>query len=134
MDQDSIELIQKSWRKIVGSEGMLVDHFYHALMAVRPDYQRFFPHTMLTQKRKFLEMIETIVKVLPQLNAFIPKLHVLGKQHSHLGLKANDYQIFCKVFVDSLATNSRPELTPHEKEAWIDALNIICATMLEDQG
>lgn len=134
MDQDSIDIIQNSWLKIAGSEGLLVDEFYSALMAVRPDFRRFFPQTMLTQKRKFLTMIETLVNVLPHFYSFAPKLHHLGQQHSHLGLTLLDYQVFCKVFVDTLSANAKPRLSPEEAEVWLAVLDEICLMMLDSEA
>jgi hemoglobin-like flavoprotein len=78
MTPQQIELVQKSFQKVVPIASTAADLFYTRLFEIAPETRALFPADMTEQKAKLMAMLATAVTNLHQLDTILPAVKGLG--------------------------------------------------------
>eukprot|EP01126_Amoeba_proteus_P000743 TRINITY_DN10213_c0_g1_i7.p1 TRINITY_DN10213_c0_g1~~TRINITY_DN10213_c0_g1_i7.p1 ORF type:complete len:477 (-),score=76.59 TRINITY_DN10213_c0_g1_i7:234-1664(-) len=105
--------------------------FYNMFFQVNPTARRLFGSSgMKVQGQALVRMLSTVVRSLDNIQDLVPTFRSLGGRHKIYGIQANDYQVFCDVFCDTMeeviGKNNFPIST---RDAWFRAITGLSAIM-----
>ncbi len=64
MTPNQISLVQKSWQKVLPIVPQTTELFYTTLFEMDPSLKVLFPSDITEQGKKFMVMLDTVVKIL----------------------------------------------------------------------
>jgi hemoglobin-like flavoprotein len=130
MSPENEELVRKSWPAISQRGLALTAYFYGRLFEIAPEQRRLFAATdMPSQQRKFLAMLEEIVRQLDTPDELVPEVAALGSRHVAYGVSPADYGVVGEALLWALERGLGPEMTPELKQAWREAYLLLARLM-----
>jgi len=126
-----ITLIQNSFTKVKPIADQAADIFYNKLFEYDPSLRQLFKNDMKQQGRMLMSVLGTAVGSLNKLEALIPTLQKLAKQHVEYGVKADDYTPVGNALLYTLKQGLGPAFTPELRLAWIEVYKVVATTMRE---
>lgn len=129
MIPQQIDLVQKSFRKVVPIAGTAADLFYDRLFEIAPETRKLFPQDMAEQKKKLMVMLATAVTNLHQLDTILPAVKALGQRHKGYGVTAEQYAPVGAALLWTLEKGLGADFTPETKEAWTAAYTALAGVM-----
>jgi len=129
MDAQKIELVQSSFAKVVPIADKAAEIFYAKLFERNPSLKPLFSGDMEQQGKKLMTMIGTAVNGLTNLEAIIPAVQNLGKNHVGYGVTEEMYEDVGASLIDTLATGLGDDFTEDTKGAWIEVYTLLSTTM-----
>lgn len=124
-----ISLIQDSFAKVGPIADKAAEIFYNKLFDYDPTLRKLFKGDMQEQGRKLMSVLGVAVASLNDLNALVPTLQKLAKQHVQYGVKAEDYTPVGNALIYTLKTGLGPAFTAETKQAWIGVYKLVADTM-----
>lgn len=119
---DSIE----SLREIAEPFALL---FYGKLFELDPSARKLFHIDLAIQGRKLMEMLSSVAESLNDFGAMRSRLAELGRKHATYGVRAEQYETLIKAMMWSLSQALSPNFDTSARDAWRQALTVICAAM-----
>ncbi len=129
MTPSQIEMVQKSWAKVIPIKEQAAQIFYSKLFHANPELQRLFKVDMAEQGRKLMEMITVAVNGLSRLEAIVPAVQELGRRHRGYGVKDADYDIVGAALLATLRQGLGAAFTDEVAAAWATTYGLLAATM-----
>lgn len=129
MNTDQIALVQKTWSKLVPISEKAADIFYTRLFEIDPSVRPLFKGDMKEQGRRLMEMLNTAVANLNNLEAIVPAVQDLGRRHAGYGVQAQHYDSVASALLWTLRQGLGPEFTTEVKEAWVEVYQILSGVM-----
>jgi hemoglobin-like flavoprotein len=124
-----IELVQKSFQKVVPIAGTAADLFYDRLFEIAPQTRSLFPSDLSEQKKKLMAMLGTAVTNLHKLDTILPAVKELGKRHKTYGVTADQYAPVGAALLWTLEKGLGPDFTPETKAAWTEVYTALAGVM-----
>lgn len=118
MTQDSVNLVQDSWKKVEAIAPQAAALFYQNLFSADPSLKLLFNGNMEQQGQKLMEMIGLAVSRLDHLHEVVPVLQNLAKRHVRYGVKEAHYATVGAALLQTLSQGLGEDFTPTVKEAW----------------
>jgi len=104
--------------------------FYDRLFALDPSTREMFTEVDMTQQRKkFMAMLGSIVRVLDHAPRLVGDVAALGRRHSHLQTSAAHYESAGAALLYALQSTLGEACTPEVRAAWSEAYALIAAVM-----
>jgi hemoglobin-like flavoprotein len=128
---DDVRLIRTSFERARPVLHVAPDLFYERLFYLAPSLRRLFPDSMHAPKRRFAEMLVTVVRGLGQPEMLIAMLGHLGRRLGSWGVTAAHYQRAGEAFFWMLERVLADGLTPEAEIAWKRAYDQIALVMQE---
>lgn len=119
---DSIE----SLREIAEPFALL---FYGKLFELDPGARKLFHIDLAIQGRKLMEMLSSVAESLNDFGPMRSRLAELGRKHATYGVRAEQYETLIKAMMWSLSQALSPNFDTSARDAWRQALTVICAAM-----
>ena len=119
---DSIE----SLREIAEPFSLL---FYGKLFELDPSARKLFHIDLAIQGRKLMEMLSSVAESLNDFGPMRSRLAELGRKHATYGVRAEQYETLIKAMMWSLSQALSPNFDTSARDAWRQALTVICAAM-----
>jgi hemoglobin-like flavoprotein len=129
MTPQQIDLVQKSFQKVVPIAATAADLFYDRLFEIAPQTRSLFPSDMAEQKKKLMAMLGTAVTNLHKLDTILPVVKELGKRHKTYGVTADQYAPVGAALLWTLEKGLGPDFTPETKAAWTEAYTALAGVM-----
>jgi len=129
MTPQQIDLVQKSFQKVVPIAATAADLFYDRLFEIAPQTRSLFPSDMAEQKKKLMAMLGTAVTNLHKLDTILPAAKELGKRHKTYGVTADQYAPVGAALLWTLEKGLGPDFTPETKVAWTEAYTALAGVM-----
>ena len=127
MTPQQVELVQTSFKKVVPIAGTAADLFYDRLFEIAPPVRALFPQDM-TEQKKLMAMLGTVVANLHKLDTILPAVKELGKRHKGYGVTADQYAPVGAALLWTLSCAER--LAKHQtKAAWTEAYTALAGVM-----
>jgi hemoglobin-like flavoprotein len=124
-----IDLVQKSFQKIVPIAGTAADLFYDRLFEIAPETRSLFPADLAGQKKKLMAMLGTAVTNLHQLDTIFPAVKALGERHQGYGVTAEQYAPVGAALLWTLEQGLGADFTSETKAAWTEAYTALAGIM-----
>lgn len=129
MTGEQINLVQKSFKKIVPISEQAAALFYAKLFDVNPKLRVLFKNDMKEQGQKLMQVISYAVESLERIDEFIPQVRALGARHANYGVEDRDYDSVGEALLWTLEKALSREFTAPTKAAWTAVYNLLAETM-----
>ena len=135
MNPEQKRLLLESWPPIVADGDRLATLFYERLFELDPDARPLFEKTdMAVQRKKFLDMLGEIAKVIDTPDALVPDVVSLARRHATYGVAASQYATVGQALVWMLEEGLRDDFSDDVRKAWADAYRFVAALMQRTSG
>jgi len=121
--QDSFEAV-----KPIADEAARL--FYGRLFEIAPEVKPLFSGNMEEQGVKLMKTLAIAVAGLNDLDALVPVLQKLGKNHVAYGVKAEHYPKVGEALLWTLEQGLGDAFTPEVKASWVGVYGILADTMM----
>ncbi|MBM4254631.1 MAG: hemin receptor [Deltaproteobacteria bacterium] len=130
MTQETITLVQDSWKKVEAIAPQVAALFYNNLFSADPSLKKLFTGDMTLQGQRLMEMIGLAVNKLNDLQAVVPVLQQLAKRHVKYGVKEADYTTVGAALLQTLGQGLGSDFTPSVREAWSSVYSTMASVMI----
>ncbi|WP_395011988.1 methyl-accepting chemotaxis protein [Undibacterium sp.] len=131
MKQETIRLVQDSWREVAKIAPQAAELFYNNLFEADPSLRRLFKGDMQAQGKKLMQMIGAAVGKLNDLDSLVPILQSLGQRHVAYGVSNAHYQTVGAALLKTLEQGLGAGFTPAVKTAWTEVYGVMSNTMIQ---
>lgn len=130
MTPESRRLVQESWTRLADDADTVARRFYESLFELAPHARTLFDGTDVdAQRRKFVQMLDDILRMLDDPERFIPELAALGRRHAGYGTEAADYDTVGAALLATLEESLGDDFTPRVRDAWMETYRTIAGVM-----
>jgi len=129
MEAKTIELVQGTFKEVVPIADKAAEIFYDKLFDLDPQLKPLFKGDMKEQGAKLMSMIGTAVNGLNNLDAIVPAVQNLGKNHVGYGVKDSHYDTVASALLYTLEKGLGDSFTPEVKGAWTEVYTVLATTM-----
>lgn len=128
MDPD---LLKRTWAQVTehGANDFILD-FYSTLELHNPGIDRLFSDDMRDQRAKITAALDLVIAGAHDLNAVIPTLQRLGRDHRRFGVTPDLFPAVRRALLDTLALYLQGDWTPETEKTWADAIDAVTGVML----
>ncbi len=124
-------LVQSSFTKVAPIANTAAEIFYNRLFEVDPSLKPLFKGDIKEQGAKLMSMIGTAVNGLDNLDAIVPAVQNLGKNHVGYGVKDAHYDTVGGALLYTLEKGLGEDFTSDVKDAWTEVY-ILLANVMKD--
>jgi hemoglobin-like flavoprotein len=103
--------------------------FYGRLFELDPDSRRLFHNDLAVQGRKLVDMLTSVVESLDDFQLVRPRLAELGRKHIEYGVRPEQYHTLTTALLWSIGQALGANFDTPTRDAWLLAINAICAAM-----
>lgn len=129
MTPEQKTLVKESWAKVVPIKETAAELFYSRLFEIAPEVKPYFKGDMKEQGMKLMNMLNTAVNGLDNIEAMIPALQDLGRRHVGYGVKDEDYDKVGAAFIWTLEQGLGDEFNDDIKDAWLVTYTTVAGVM-----
>jgi hemoglobin-like flavoprotein len=129
MHPQQIEIVQRTYQKIVPISDVAAGLFYARLFEIDPSLRKLFSGDMKRQGTMLMSMIGSAVRGLSDANALIPVLIALGRRHTGYGVVEAHYGTVANALLWTLEQGLGDEFTPEVRNAWVAAYTLMASVM-----
>jgi len=132
MEQQTIDLVQNSFKKVAPIAETAAEIFYTKLFELDPNLKPLFPsdkEAMKGQGNKLMTMLGSAVAGLSNLEKLVPILEDLGKRHVDYKVEASHYDTVGAALLGTLEAGLGDDFTPDVKTAWADTYTVMADVM-----
>ncbi len=129
MEAKTIELVQGTFKDVEPIAETAAEIFYGKLFDLDPQLKPLFKGDMKEQGAKLMSMIGTAVNGLNNLEAIVPAVQNLGKNHVGYGVKDSHYDTVGSALLFTLDKGLGEKFTPEVKDAWTEVYTVLATTM-----
>jgi nitric oxide dioxygenase len=131
MTGEQIDLVKKSFEKIVPISEQAAALFYAKLFDLDPQLRWLFKGDMKEQGRKLMQVIAYAVESLERFDELVPQVRALGARHANYGVEERDYESVGAALLWTLEKALSREFTAPTKEAWTKLYGLLAENMKE---
>ena len=129
MDARQINLVQKSWSKILPISDKAAELFYNRLFEIDPSTKVLFKGDMGVQGRKLMQMITAAVNGLNDLDGLVPVVQDLGRRHGGYGVQEAHYGSVGSALLWTLEQGLGDDFTDDVKIAWTETYMLLAGVI-----
>lgn len=130
MNQETITLVQTSWKQVVPIAPQAAALFYDNLFSADPSLKSLFRGNMDEQGKKLMQMIGAAVGKLDDLDTLVPILQGLAKRHVGYGVQDAHYQTVGGALLKTLGQGLGDQFTPEVQQAWTSVYGLMVDVMI----
>lgn len=126
-----IHAVQESFALIVPDRDLVAQLFYDRLFELDPALRPLFSSDLTVQGRKLMNMLKLVVHSLDNIGGLVPFIAEMGDRHRGYGVKDTHYEVVGEALISTLEQSLHDNFTPHCRQSWIAAYELLAATMKE---
>ena len=130
MNADQIEIVQKTFEKVLPISETAAELFYKRLFELNPSFKSLFKGDMKKQGRMLMQMLDFAVKGIDDPGTILPTIQDLGKRHVGYGVKEEYYDAVGEALLWTLEQGLGENFTSEAKEAWTEAYKLLSGVMI----
>ncbi len=131
LTKKEIVFIKKSWHLLEKIDPVEIgDIFYSKLFFENPELRKMFSPDMEGQCKKLVDMLDTIVARLENLDELKGDVVAMAKRHVDYGVKPAHYNMVGKALLYTLQKSLGNQWTDEVRSAWINCYSILSGTMI----
>ena len=131
MTPRQIRLVQSTWPRMLAAEDAAAQLFYGRLFEMDPSLKSMFLGDMREQGRKLMQVMDSAVNGLSQMEHIVAAVRELGLRHVGYGVKDHHYDTAGAALLWALDRSLGAEFTPDVNDAWASAYGLLASTMKE---
>lgn len=123
--------LQDSWKYVAKSGDEVPLYFYSHLFVSHPELREMFPVTMAAQRDKLVGALGAVVSNVDNLDAVVPVLQQLGRDHRRFGAMAEHYPAVGTSLLATLQYFLGPQWTDTLAADWAAAYGLVAKVMVQ---
>lgn len=123
--------LRESWDAAAEYGVQLPLFFYSTLFLNNPEVREMFPPSMAGQRDKLVAALGSVVANIEQLDAVVPIVQQLGRDHRKFGVVADHYPAVGSALLTTLQHFLADNWTPSLAADWEEAYGIVAKVMIE---
>ncbi|MEN3265200.1 globin domain-containing protein [Pseudonocardia sp.] len=123
--------LKSSWAVVAKSGDDVPLFFYSHLFLSHPELRELFPVSMAGQRDKLVGALAAVVSNVDQLDAVVPFIQQLGRDHRRFSVVAEHYNAVGASLLATLQHFLGPAWTPQLASEWAGAYGAISAVMVQ---
>ena len=131
MTPEQIELVSSTWKQVLPISEKAAELFYGKLFELDPAVKPMFKGDMAEQGKKLMQMINTAVNNISDVEKIIPALQDLGKRHVDYGVTEEHYTTVANALLWTLEQGLGDAFTEEVKAAWTETYMTLAGVMIE---
>lgn len=124
-----IQLIKDSFLQVEPIADKAAEIFYSYLFQFAPQVRPMFKGDMKAQGRKLMNTLKLAVKSLDNMEALVPVLEKLAKDHLRYGVRAEHYTPVGNALLYTLHDGLGDAFTQDVRQAWVDLYRLVASVM-----
>ncbi|WP_437571380.1 globin family protein [Sorangium sp. So ce542] len=129
ISQRTIELVQRSWAKVMPISDAASALFYDRLFELDPSVRPLFKNDMAEQKKKLMQTLAVAVDGLNNLGRLVPVLQALGVRHHGYMVVDRHYDVVGEALLWTLREGLGDGFTRDVETAWKEVYGLIADVM-----
>ncbi|WP_437863151.1 globin family protein [Sorangium sp. So ce363] len=125
----TIELVQRSWAKVMPISDAAAALFYDRLFELEPSVRPLFKNDMAEQKKKLMQTLAVAVDGLNNLGRLVPVLQALGVRHHGYMVVDRHYDVVGEALLWTLREGLGDGFTRDVESAWTEVYGVIADVM-----
>ncbi|MGK4007501.1 globin family protein [Sorangium sp. So ce1036] len=125
----AIELVQRSWAKVMPISDAAAALFYDRLFQMDPSVRALFKNDMGEQKKKLMQTLAVAVDGLSNLSKLVPVLQALGVRHHGYMVTDHHYDLVGEALLWTLREGLGDGFTRDVETAWKEVYGLIADVM-----
>ncbi|HTN92077.1 MAG TPA: globin family protein [Sorangium sp.] len=125
----TIELVQRSWAKVMPISDAAAALFYQRLFELDPSTRSLFKNDMAEQKKKLMQTLAVAVDGLSNLGKLVPVLQSLGVRHHGYMVTDHHYDVVGEALLWTLREGLGDGFTRDVETAWTEVYGVIADVM-----
>ena len=130
MNQDIIEQVQDSFKKLIPIADQVGPMFYARLFETHPSVRPMFAQDIQPQAKKLVQMLALVVHSLHRLDAILPAVRDLARRHNDYGVVEAHYPVVGETLLWTLKQGLGEAFTPAVRHAWATAFETLSSVMI----
>lgn len=131
MTPEKIELVSSTWKQVLPISEKAAELFYGKLFEIDPAVKPLFKGDMVEQGKKLMQMINTAVNNISDVEKIIPALQDLGKRHIDYGVTEEHYTTVANALLWTLEQGLGDAWNDEVKAAWTETYMTLAGVMIE---
>jgi hemoglobin-like flavoprotein len=127
--KEQIELVQRTFMKVVPISDLAANLFYTRLFEIDPSLKPMFKGNMQEQGRKLMQMIGMAVQGLTVPSEIMGLVAEQGRKHLEYGVIDAHYDKVGSALLWALGQGLGADFTPEVKAAWTEAYEFLAKIM-----
>lgn len=129
MTSRQIRAVQSTWLSVLPKREAAAQLFYGRLFEQDPSLRSMFRGDMHEQGRKLMQVMDSAVNGLSDLDQIIAAVQALGRRHVGYGVQPHHYDSVGDALIWTLGQCLGAQFTAAAKDAWTTAYGVLAATM-----
>jgi nitric oxide dioxygenase len=134
MTPNQIELVQRSFERVVLIKDFVARLFYARLFERHPDLRLLFPIDMTVQGARMMIALATIMSELDHPERVAPYIRSLAISHQEYGTRPEDYEAIGEALIWALSETLERDFTAEIRAAWTVAYQNLSQLMIAAVG
>ena len=122
-------LIRSTFQVLASDADTLAARFYCRLFELDPSMRSMFKISIRQQGHKFMDMLNSVVESLEQLDEVVTVVWQSGKRHGGYGVREEHYDTVREALFGAIAEQLGEQYTPAVEAAWKEVYDLMAATM-----
>ncbi|MFD0558050.1 NAD(P)H-flavin reductase [Stackebrandtia endophytica] len=123
--------LKASWGLVAAHGEQVPLFFYSRLFLAHPQVRELFPIAMAAQRDKLVQALGSVVSNVDNLDAVVPYLRQLGRDHRKFGALRDHYPAVGDALLATLAHFSGPSWSPEVAADWEQAYGLVAQVMAD---
>ncbi len=130
MSPEDKQVLKRTWAMVAPISDAAAGLFYDRLFTLDPSLQRLFASAdMNEQRRKLMQAIAAVINGVDHLDALVPTLENLGRNHARYGVTDRHYETVGAALLWTLEHGLKDAWTPAAQSAWTAAYTTVATVM-----
>jgi hemoglobin-like flavoprotein len=130
MTPEDKALLKTTWAMVAPIADVAAGLFYERLFTLDPSLKPMFAKSdMKEQRRKLMLAIGGVINGVDNLEALVPTLEQLGRNHARYGVADQHYDTVAAALLWTLEQGLKDAWTPAAKSAWTAAYTTVATVM-----
>lgn len=130
MNEQTISLVQKSFKSLIPVADQVGSTFYARLFEAYPDVRPMFAADIGPQSKKLVQMLSVVVNGLDRLDTILPAVRQLARRHKGYGVVEGHYGAVGETLIGTLRLGLGDGFTPEVEAAWTQAYTTLSTAMI----
>jgi nitric oxide dioxygenase len=132
MTPDSIDLVQRSFNRLLGAANEAEDVFFTRLFTSAPELRGLFPAELGHQRRRLMATLGFAVKTLDDFEDIVPLLCALAAEYHRAGMRKAHFAAYCAAILYTLEARLGVDWTPAHRDAWAEFFGVLVQSVRAD--
>jgi hemoglobin-like flavoprotein len=130
MDAEDLRRVRDSFARLAADGARFAESFYDELFALAPATRPMFTGPMDVQRRKFVDMLGSIVDALDAPERARAMFAELGRRHAGYGVEEGDYDAVGAALLRTLRESLGPDFDEALEAAWAGVYGELSEAMI----